>query len=107
MSETQADGGNEQQPKPAKFKGRLGSSASQFGGQGTELEAEPPETVKVLEGKSAKVQTAQEEKTVGRTIRFPPELHRYLKAYAGLNGRDVSDLVVEEMQKFKANHPLS
>jgi hypothetical protein len=96
-----------QQPKPAKFKGRLGSSVSQFGSQGTEMEPEMPETAKVLSGKGAKVQTTQEGKTVGRTIRFPPDLHRYLKAYAGLNGREVSDLVVEEMQRFRANHPLT
>jgi len=63
---------NEPQPKPAKFKGRLGNSAFQFGGQDAEPETVLSETVKVLEAKSAKVQTVQnqEEKTVGRTIRF-------------------------------------
>lgn len=102
---------SEQQPKPAKFKGRLGQSVSQFGGQ-DEAEQAAPEDAKVLKRESVKAQPAQgdqaqEQKTVGRTIRFPPELHRYLKAYAGLNGRDVSDLVVEQMEQFKAGHPLT
>lgn len=90
-----------QQPKQAKFKGRLSS----FGG-GREPEGEPEkrEGDKVQTPKTEKVQTA---KTVGRTIRFPPDLHRYLKAYAGLHGRDVSDLVVEEMEQFRARHPLT
>jgi hypothetical protein len=100
------------QPKPAKFKGRLGDSASQFGRQEVETETpETPKAAKVLNRQGVKMQTpqgdqAQPEKTIGKTIRFPPDLHRYLKAYAGLNGRDVSDLIVEEMERFKASHPL-
>jgi hypothetical protein len=98
---------SEPQPKPAKFKGRLGKSISQFGGQETETEA--PENANMFNRKGAKPQTGQgdqAEKTRGKTIRFPPDLHRYLKAYAGLHDRDVSDLVVEQMQQFKRDHPL-
>jgi hypothetical protein len=103
---------DEQEPKPAKFKGRLGNSFSQFGNQdlvsatSTSVETQSAETAKALNVKSAKVQEDRV-KTVGRTIRFPPDLHRYLKAYAGLHERDVSDLVVEEMEKFRASHPLT
>jgi len=106
-------------PKPTptkKFQGRLGASFSEFGNDATVIqedvvEQEEPQTVKVVKpqtGKNVKSQKVQEQRpgTEGKTFYLPPELHRWLKAYAAFNDKSMSDIVVEELEALQKKHPI-
>ena len=40
------------------------------------------------------------------TFYLPPELHRWLKAYAAFHEKSMSDVVVEELEALQKKHPL-
>jgi hypothetical protein len=104
-------------PQPtSKFVGRLGNSFSEFGNDATtiqddEVERKEPQTGKVVKpqaGKTVKGQKVQEQRpgTEGKTFYLPPELHRWLKAYAAFNDKSMSDIVVEELEALRKKHPI-
>ena len=104
-------------PKPTKkFQGRLGANFTEFGNDATSTQDEAEEqgeqqtilTTKPQNGKKEKVQKLQEQKpgTEGKTFYLPPELHRWLKAYAAFSDKSMSDIVVEELEALRKKHPL-
>lgn len=104
-------------PKPtSKFRGRLGANVSEFGNDTTstqedaveQVELQTVKTVKMQTPKNAKAQKVQEQRpgTEGKTFYLPPELHRWLKAYAAFNDKSMSDIVVEELEALRKKNPI-
>lgn len=104
-------------PKPtSKFRGRLGANVSEFGNDVTSMEDDAVEQVdlqtvktsKLQTAKNVKVQKVQEQRpgTEGKTFYLPPELHRWLKAYAAFSDKSMSDIVVEELEVLRKKHPI-
>lgn len=104
-------------PKPTKkFQGRLGANFTEFGNDTTSVQDEigeqtEPQTVlttKTQAGRNVKAQKIQEQLpgTEGKTFYLLPELHRWLKAYAGLSGKSMSDIVTNELEALRRKHPL-
>lgn len=104
-------------PRPtSKFVGRLGNNFSEFGNDATSTQDEVVEqvgpqtikTVKAQTAKNVKAQKLQEQRpgTEGKTFYLPPDLHRWLKAYAALNEKSMSDIVADELEGLRKRHPL-